>query len=582
MISALTRLLTIDAFHIGWFIICSFLIGMLYTKFIFLVYPFKKLFSLIFPRKTDCDQDNFPSGMVIIPSLLRDEFDFKEIQAAVDSAAFNNYPGQLYIITSVDGKSENISIYNQLVDWMKSKECAPNVHLYVSHNEVRRGKLMAVHAGIEYMQALVSNGTLAALPKIYFSMDADESLVDGSLQKLVEKLMTRHWITGNYRRMVQAHVITSKGDMWKGWKSFFTVAGQNYLWVARGFLYFTSMEENINILPIPILLGQLHCTWSEVMVEAPRFMGWLQTVKLSQWVGWWFGKGAPKFSEYTGKSLPEGLCGNTDDSSIAMFIGMSHWEKGKLSWDAPSTPLHAFGRLLIDTFIDRVQSFEQAAKVYSFTPPKLKGLWNQRKRWMACRVEVNGRFFRGFLFHWGIAFAFYANYLQAVYGSAQNLIYYGILPYMMWENTSLLNGIIFVYAISFVIQSIYIGMIWLFEPKRREFTELFIASMLSPFMQLFALMFYSAPMIVGAFEDIFLFGCNVKFYPTRTLIASKAQRIALAYRARRFLSLCWRSIQHGDVPLSWKWISWYEWPEFGLTNGFTGWTKDNKSDYILR
>jgi hypothetical protein len=87
---------------------------------------------------------------------------------------------------------------------------------------------------------------------------------------------------------------------------------------------------------------------------------------------------------------------------------------------------------------------------------------------------------------------------------------------------------------------------------------------------------------MGVIEDVLLFGLNVRFYPSRTLIESRAQRIAIAYRVRRFLHCAWRSIRHGDIPLGWFWVSWYQKDEYGLTNGFTNWTKDAKSDYILR
>ena len=577
----LIRLLTANSFSFGWLILSGFLVGMLYTRFIYLIYPFKKLLDIIIPYKTEADINNFPSGLVIVPSLLRDEFDFNEIIRAVDSCATNNYPGELYIIASADGRTENPEQFQKLSDWMNTQKYPTNIHLFVASNEVRRGKLMAIYSAIDYIKELIVQKKIESLPKIYFSVDADETISDGSLQKLVERLMTRHWISRNYRRVVQGQICINKGDMWKGWKSFFTVAGQNYLFVARNFFNFSPMQENINILPMPILCGQLYASWTEQIVESARLMGYFQTIKFSNWLKWWCGKSLPKFSEYKGESLPQALCGNTDDSSLSVTFAMSHWKNGKLSWDAPATPFHAFGRMLWDLFIERVMVFEQEAKVYTFTPPTLKGLWKQRVRWMACRVEVSGRMFRGFLFYWSIAIPFFTDYIRAVFWSSQTVIWYVMIPFVLYGHLSYINTVIFMFIISYIFQFIFISMAYIFEPKKKQFTHLWLTSLV-PISHIFMAIFYSGTMFYGVCEDILLFGCNVKFYPSRTLIESRAQRIAIIYRVRRFISLCWRSIKYGDVPLGWWWLGWYEKPEYGLTNGFTGWTKETKSDYILR
>jgi len=583
MINAAVRLLSGNGFNLGWIIISAFLIGLFYTQFIYVVYPFKKLFNKVFPFTSDVDRNNFPSGMVIVPSLLRDEYDLKEIIRAVDSCATNNYPGELHIIASADGRSENPTVYQKLVNWVNSCNYSKNIHLHTSYNEVRQGKLVAVYAAINYMKNLIKSGKLSSMPVVYFSVDADETVSNGSLQKLVEKLMTKHWLTGNYRKVVCGQVCINKGDMWKGWRSFFTIAGQNYLFVARNFFSFSAMQENINILPMPILLGQLYVSWSDMIITAPKFMGWLETIKYSDYIKWWFGKSLPKFSEYDGEEIPQALCGNTDDSSLAVFVAMSHWGKnGKLSWDPPPTPLHSFVRFIFDSFIERIQGFEQSAKVYTFTPPTLKSLFSQRKRWMACRVETSGRFFKGFLFYWSIAIPFYGDYLRCVYWSFHAVVFYMLLPFLAWHDKSVLDGLMFIYMITYTMQFLYLFMVWFFEEKKEQFTHLFLTAIFIPITHVFMFVFYSMTTFVGVCEDIFLNGCNVKFYPTRTLIASRAQRIAILYRIRRFVSCCWRSITKGDIPLGWFWISWYAKPEYNLTNGFTGWTKDHKSDYILR
>ena len=582
MTDSIVILLFVDHYNLGWMIVISLLIGLLYNKFVYFFIPFKKLIEYIFPPQSDVDLNNFPSGMLVIPSLLRDEYDVKEILAAVHSAAINNYPGELHIIAAIDGRSENLKQYNELVKRMNIIKFADNIHLHVVHNEVRRGKQMAINAAIQYMRGLVAKGKLACLPTIYFSFDADETMEDGSLRKLVERLMRRHPISKNYRTVVASQVCTPKADMWKGWKSFFTIAGQNYLWVATGQMGFSFMLENVNILPYQILPGQLFATWSEVLVQAPRLMGWLQTVKYTDAIRWWLGLGAPKFSDYTGESLPEGLCGNTDDTSVMVVLAMSHWKNGKLSWDPMPTPLHAFGKMLWNLFVERTSVYEPNAKVYSFTPPKLKGLWNQRKRWMANRSELNGRFFKSFFFYWSAAVPFYTNFLQIIIPGLNTVLFFAMVPYSVYlSGGSVFSSFVLAFLLSYVIGILGVLVIYIFEPKKEQFTHILLASLI-PSTWLFGIVFFNLVMIVGTFEDVFLFGLNVKFYTSNTLIRSRAQRIAIAYRARRFLSMSWRSIRHGDVPFGWWWFGWYEKPEYGLTNGFTGWTKDNKSDYILR
>jgi len=58
------------------------------------------------------------------------------------------------------------------------------------------------------------------------------------------------------------------------------------------------------------------------------------------------------------------------------------------------------------------------------------------------------------------------------------------------------------------------------------------------------------------------------------LAKSGCQRVALAFRARRFVSLCVRSVVHGDVPLGWFWLGWSATP--WTPSGFEGWTTGKK------
>jgi len=574
------KLFTINHFNIMWFIVMSTFTGLLYSKLVYVLYPFKKLKEKAFPRKSDICGNKYPAAMIVVPSLLRDEFDHIEIIGAIDSAAKNNYPGELHIIASVDGYTENPKQYEALVNWINTQKYSNNIHLHITNNIIRRGKQMAIDAAINYMIDFVKQNKIV-MPPIYFSLDADETIDDGSLRFLVERLMTKHWLTGNYRRLITAHVVINKGIMWKDWKSFFTNKGQMYLYAARGFFSFNPLQENTNILPIPTVLGQLFCTWSDVMIQAPRFMGYLQTIKNSDWIKWWFGVEPPKFSDYTGESLPQALCGNTDDTSIAMIVNMCWWNNGKLSWDFPATPLHSFCRMLKDIFIERVQDHESRAKVNTFMPPAMKGLWAQRVRWFSCRPETNGRFWRSFQFNWSVAIPFYLNLSQLISPTISIVFFYVILPFVVWSHWSVITWSIYLFVIAYVTQFWYLFMVWIFDEKRSQFTHLIITYFI-PTTRFYQIIFFHFTMFVGVFQDVCWNGCNVKFYTSKTLIDSRASRIAIAYRVRRFFNCLWRSIRYGDIEFGSFWWSWQAYPKYNLTNGFTGWTKDNKSDYILR
>jgi len=83
---------------------------------------------------------------------------------------------------------------------------------------------------------------------------------------------------------------------------------------------------------------------------------------------------------------------------------------------------------------------------------------------------------------------------------------------------------------------------------------------------------------VGVLRDIFGYGNPTNFAPEWTLMKGRCERIALAYRLRRFLALSVRSVVRGDVPLGWFWLGWAE--TAWTPSGYEGWTTGRKRRWL--
>jgi hypothetical protein len=100
-----------------------------------------------------------------------------------------------------------------------------------------------------------------------------------------------------------------------------------------------------------------------------------------------------------------------------------------------------------------------------------------------------------------------------------------------------------------------------------------------PLSPLYAICFTYAPTVVGAVNDVLLFGNVTGFAPETTLIRGGSSRIALLYRARRALLLSVRAARRGDVPWGTFWFGW------GATSytpsGYEGWTSGKRPPPVL-
>lgn len=541
------------------------------------------LLAVFFGRKafggpffTPGEPGSRPSGLVIIPSLLRDGDDLKAITTTIESCATNGYPSELVIVASVDGRTECPLLYAELEAWVATRSYPPNVKVRVAGTERRLGKMMAVEAGVLFVHAQVAAGTIAAFPDIYFSVDGDGILGPHALERLAARLATRHWLTKNQRRIVSGKLAIRPDLIWRGWRAFFTVEGQIYQQVAREFVVSNMMRFNRKLFPQIGVPGALYCCWSDLLLMAPYYMSFLRTVRLSHWAKWWMGAAPPRFSDSLEPPAAEALTGASDDTCMAFLASMATWKSGKLSLDAPRTPLHALGRLVMSFWIERSHMYEPEARIYTFTPSSVKGLWVQRVRWNSSRFECAGRFSRAFWFHWEIGFPTSLHLSLVLQNVGKILVFYFVIPFVCLGRGHVALGMFFGYAFHILEDMLYTAVAFSIE---RDYRRSWRSVMCLPLTPLYTIVSSNLACAYGVTKDLLLFGNPTKFAPESTLIAGQTTRVALLYRLQRFFSLCVRSVMYGDVPFGGFWFGWLE--SAWTSNGFEGWSTGNKPRAIV-
>ncbi len=512
-----------------------------------------------------------PTGVVVIPSLLRNDGDFDAIVTTLKSCATNEYPSDLVIVASVDGRTENPELYAKLGRFVTDYTCPSHVCMFVTGNETRHGKMMAVETGLNLVKDLVAADAFPAMPDIYFSIDGDGTLGPHALELMAARLSKPHPLTGNPRRIVSGKICIRPDVFWQGWRALFTSKGMLYMNVAREFVVSNVARHNWKPTPMVGVPGALYCCWSDLIVKAPYYMGFMKTLRFAHVARWWVGLGAPKFSESTAPALPEALTGASDDTCLAFLASIATWKDGQLSLDAPATPAHAFGRLLWSYFFERSHDYEPEARVYTFTPGTWKGLWTQRVRWNASRFECAGRFWRSFWFHWEIGFPVSSHLMLVLHTVLEVTMYYVLLPYACVGSGSAFLGFVVGYVGQTLSYTVQTAMALLLEREHRKFMPVLLCIPVAA-AYLIAINFFGC--VYGVTRDLLFFGNVTNFAPEHTLMKSGCERVALTYRIRRFVSLCVRSALHGDVPLGGFWFGWTQtqW----TPSGFEGWTTGKK------
>lgn len=512
--------------------------------------------------------------LVVIPSLLRRRDELTSMMSTVESVASNGYPGDLTVVLSIDGTTDAPALYSELCTWAEGRRWNDRTALYVTGTPGRRSKPMAIDHAMDFVKNLVSEGKLPAFPPIYISTDADADLGPNAIEAIASRLQRRNVFTGAPARIVAGSLHVRGNDYWRGWRAFFTVAGQLNLQVAREYYVGNIWRFNVRAMPVTGVPGAFYCTWSEIYLAIPDFLGYLRTLRTRHWLGWWLGIAPPKFSESLAPPVPELVAGDTDDTVTAYMAIIARYEGGSFTWDPPRSPFHALYHLFQSVIVDRPIRYEPRAKVFTSSPTTVSGLFRQRKRWNTSRIELTLRFWRAIGYHWSLALPVMvvkALILRSVVIGAFVYIYVPLVIFPSHLGVGLVLG----YACQVSIFAT-VTILALFLNREPRHWRLALALFLSP---LYTFVFNWLPGAIGATCDVLLCGNVTGFSPEWTLKKGASVRIALFFRFRRAVMLMVRSALCGDVPLGRFWFGWRETP--WTPSGFEGWTTGKKPPAIV-
>ncbi len=514
------------------------------------------------------------STLVVIPSLLRHKDELTSMFSTVESVATNGYPGPLLIVLSIDGTQDAPELYAQLTTWGASRSYNDHTWLYVTGTPNRRSKPMAIDHAMEFVKQLVKDGVHPAFPAVYVSTDADADLGPSSLESIVYRLQRKNPITGAPARAVAGALHVRGDDFWRGWRHFFSIAGQLNIQVARDYYVSNVGRYNIRWLPVTGVPGAFYCTWTAIFLEIPRFMGYMRTLRTSHWLAWWVGVPAPKFSESTAAPIAELVAGDTDDTVSAYTATLVRYEDGHWNFDPPRTPLHAFYYMLRGWLFDRALKYEPEARVYTSSPVSIKALMKQRRRWNTARIELTGRFWRCLGYHWTLGLPAIIVKASMARSLLIGLAAYLIVP-VLFADTRTLTLIVLAYITQVTVTGMLTIATLLMNADGRYFRLVFAL----PLTPLYTLFFKWVPAATGFVHDVFLFGNVTGFAPESTLIRGGSERIAILFRVRRAVLLAARAVLVGDVPLGKFWFGWRE--TFWTPSGYEGFTSKKKPRSIL-
>lgn len=514
-----------------------------------------------------------PDVLIVLPTLLKTRADVDDLREATATVIGNRYPGRVVICLSIDGSNDQPALVDELEAWADQQRL-----IYVARVPVRAGKGVAVVAGLERCKAAVAAGDLAAVPPIFFNMDADGVLGPRAIERMVAKLVTPGSVFGKKPMIVASNVLVRRAHYWNGLRDFFTIRYQLALQVAREYMTSISISRNNRgLLPVTGVSGALYCTWTDLHEMQPHFVSYIQSLRRRDVLRWWLGRAMPSFAAFDGPPNVRATAGPGDDTWLAWFAMFAHWRTvdgiPTISVELPRTPLHAFGRLVRSFFV-RPIAYDPLARVYTATPTTIRALFKQRVRWNSSRPWLAGRF--------------------------------GVIPYVAWELGAwvLLDLVLLLFIHAVVL----VGLLgWPFAKQPAMWLALLVTGYLStlvirgaatllamiqdhdvwehrhkllalPLAGPYHLVFNIFTTLVGFIQDLFLFGVNTHFAPEETIEASRVGRLALAYRCCRFFRLAARAIRYGDVPFGAFWFG------FGATpytrSGYAGWT--NRKNWIGR
>ena len=525
--------------------------------------------------------NTLPAIVVVIPSLMRADDELFGMFSTVESVVHNGYPSTLYVVLSIDGMADHPERCERLRRWVeqrafdKGERKRDQVHVHVTGTPDRRGKPLAIEHAMQHLQSLVDQGVYAEFPSVYVSTDADAELGMHALTRLIERLMHRSPITGWHPRAVAGNLHLRDEIERHTLRSFFSVKGQLTLQIARHYLVSNIGRFNLRIVPLCGVPGVLYATWSELFFATPRFLGYLQSLRRCDVFRWWLGQRPPSFAASRAAPIPELIAGDTDDTVLAFMAVIARYEKGKLTFEPPRTPAHAFVYALRNLFLDRALRYAPEARVYTSSPTTIKGLFKQRRRWNTARIEVTGRFRRALWFYWTLAIPSLIILVMIVRSWICGALLYFTIPTAVAGHAPAFTLFVIGYLCHMIVA---FGMTIpsLIIDGKRSSLRLLLAVPLAP---VYALVFAYVTSVVGGVNDVLWRGNITGFAPEQTLIRGGSSRIALYFRVRRALSLAVRSVLIGDVPLGRFWFGWSETP--WTPNGYEGWTSKRPARRIV-
>ncbi len=554
----------------------AFLVFVLFGDQLFLL-PRQYLLKAVF-GPTQPSKDELPSGLLIIPSLLRGSDELEAIKATVSNVVRNDYPGKMLVVASIDGTEDAPKLFEELRAWVDAQQASlpEKVWLHAIGTPARRGKPLAIEHAVRHVEGLVAQGLHDELPKIYFSTDADADLGPHALEYLARRLTKKGFFTGRPGRAVAGNLRVRDEQYWRGWRHLLTVEGQLTLQIARQYMTSNMIRFNMRALPICGIPGALYCTWTDILVAGPKYMAFMKTFNRIDWVKWWLGFGPPRFSESNVAPIPELLAGDTDDTVSAFLAIMARWQDGRITFDAPRTPLHALYFSLRTVLFDRGLRYEPAAHVYTSSPSTIGSLWKQRMRWNAARIEVAGRFSNSFRYHWDLSLA-----CMGSVGLMMKCLVFGAFAYVQAPLVMAKGGVLLPVAIGIAVQlAIYTASTVLALLIDGSFLSKWRLLLAVPLATIYMPVYGFWAGAAGMTKDLLLVGNCTKFAPESTLIKGGSSRVAILARARRALVLLVRSAVYGDVPFGSFWFGWREtkW----TPSGYLGWTTGKRPSLYQR
>jgi hypothetical protein len=520
-------------------------------------------------------RERMPAALLVLPTLLRTKDELEGLKRAITSVVSNGYPGDLYVVAAIDDGAGQ-STYGELAAWARSSLASANVRVFTLGIEGRVGKAVAIDRAVRFIESKVRVGEIEAFPPLFFNMDGDSELGPNALAHMVRRILRRGSWSGERPMIVTSNVAIAPDVYWRGWRAFFSVKGQIAVLVAREYLTSIAIGKfNTRLIPVQEASGALYCTWSWLHVVAPRWAGFMQTLRLRDWLRWWLGAAPPRFATSGAKAIPEAQTGPGDDTWMTWLACCARWRGGEITLEFPRTPAHA-AWAAVRAYIVRPVAFEPEARIATKTPTTVASLFRQRIRWNSSRVQDVQRWRPALAYHWHAAIPIAFSTALLLYVHAMIVVSFVVWPFVS-ERGQGWAAVVVAFGINLVVRAtMTVFALVLDRSPRHGWWRLLGLPLAVPYH--FA--FNVVPTIVGLAEDILLFGVNTSFSPEETCVRSGLSRIAIAYRVRRALALAVRSVIHNDVPLGSFWLGWHatRW----TPNGFEGWTTGKRRVLVPR